>query len=248
MAEYKYQFSPSNLNTFNHCPAQWNYRYLVKPKGIPLETPHIDLGELAHTAIEKYFARAKTKPERKIEIEQPIDLCFEEVVGNRFSSTPNIQRKLRSVIKNFKEFELIRAAKWKTYLPTFIEKDLRDKDFRGIVDFYSEPQATVIDWKTGYKQDITSADIIQGEVYRHLLTESGYPVNKVFFVSLSSGKCLEIPKQPPGFLELQLSSVKDSISNDAFPARPNSWCYNCSYQIECEFDNTNLWESENIGI
>ena len=85
------------------------------------------------------------KPKREIEIIQRIDICFAEVVGDKFRSMPSIQTKLNKVIKNFKEFELRRASKWKTYLPTFIEKDLRNDNFRGIIDFYSEPEATVID-------------------------------------------------------------------------------------------------------
>lgn len=242
MVIFNKQISPSSINTFQNCPAQWNYRYITHDKGIYLETPHIDLGEFAHSAIQKYFSTITKEPKRKIEITQRIDICFAEVVGDRFDSIPQMKQKLRNVIKYFKEFEILRAAKWKTYLPTFIEKDLRNKDFRGIVDFYSEPQATIIDWKTGYKQDITQQDIIQGEVYRNLLTTSGYPVDKVYFVSLGLGKMLEVPRQRDGFIEDELTKVKYSISQDDFPARPNDWCYNCMYQIQCEFRDINLWE------
>ena len=200
------------------------------------------MGTYAHSAIEKYFGSASTKPKKEIEITQRIDICFAEVVGDKFRSMPSIQTKLNKVIKNFKELELRRASKWKVYLPTFIEKDLRNDNFRGIVDFYSEPEATIIDWKTGYKQDITEQDIIQGEVYRNLLTTHDYPVDKVYFASLALGKMLEVPKQRDGFIEDQLFKTKYAISQDQFPARPNQWCYNCSYQIQCEFRDTNLWE------
>ena len=40
----------------------------------------------------------------------------------------------------------------------------------------------------------------------------------------------------------ELTKVKYSISQDDFPARPNDWCYNCMYQIQCEFRDINLWE------
>ena len=242
MVIFNRQISPSSINSFKNCPAQWNYYYIEKPKGIYIETPHIDLGTYAHSAIEKYFGSAVPKPKREIEIIQRIDICFAEVVGDKFRSMPSIQTKLNKVIKNFKEFELRRASKWKTYLPTFIEKDLRNDNFRGIIDFYSEPEATVIDWKTGYKQDVTQQDIIQGEVYRNLLTTSGYPVDKVYFVSLGLGKMLEVPRQRDGFIGDQLFKTQYAISQDQFPAKPNQWCYNCVYQIQCEFRDTNLWE------
>ena len=242
MVTYLKRLSPSSINTFQNCPAQWNYRYITHEGGIYLETPHIDLGTYAHNAIEKYFGSAATKPKREIEITQRIDICFAEVIGDKFRSMPSIQTKLNKVIKNFKEFELRRASKWKVYLPTFIEKDLRNDNFRGLIDFYSEPEATVIDWKTGYKQDITQQDIIQGEVYRNLLTTHDYPVNKIYFVSLGLGKMLEVPRQRDGFIEDELFKTKYSISQDDFPARPNQWCYNCTYQIQCEFRDINLWD------
>ena len=96
--------------------------------------------------------------------------------------------------------------------------------------------------KTGYKQDVTQQDIIQGEVYRNLLTTSGYPVDKVYFVSLGLGKMLEVPRQRDGFIGDQLFKTQYAISQNQFPAKPNQWCYNCVYQIQCEFRDTNLWE------
>lgn len=242
MVTYNKQLSPSSINSFQNCPAQWNYRYIEKPNKIYIETPHIDLGTYVHSAIERYFGTAITKPKKDLEITQKIDIAFGEVIGDKFRSMPSIQTKLNKVIRNFKEFELRRASKWKTYLPTFIEKDLRNDKFRGIIDFYSEPEATIIDWKTGYKQDITEQDIIQGEVYRNLLTTHDYPVDKVYFASLGLGKMLEVPKQRDGFIDEQLFKTQYAISQDQFPAKPNQWCYNCVYQIQCEFRDTNLWE------
>ena len=238
----KRKLSPSGMNTYKTCPAQWNYHYIEKPQGIYVPTHHMDLGEFVHSAIEDYFKHSQEKPTKKLEITQRIDSSFEKVIGNKFMGQPEMTRKLRACLKNFKEFEIYRARKWKTYAPTFIEKNLQDDDFRGIVDFYSEPEATIIDWKTGYKQDITEQDIIQGEVYRNLLTTHDYPVDKVYFASIALGKMLEVPKQRDGFIEDQLFKTKYAISQDQFPARPNQWCYNCSYQIQCEFRDTNLWE------
>ena len=242
MVIYNKPISPSSINTFQNCPAQWNYRYITHDKGIYLETPHIDLGTYAHSAIEKYFGSASTKPKKEIEITQRIDICFSEVVGDKFRSMPSIQTKLNKVIKNFKELELRRASKWKVYLPTFIEKDLRNDNFRGIVDFYSEPEATIIDWKTGYKQNLNENDKVQAEVYRYLFEKQGYPVDKVYFVVLTTGSVLQAQLQKDGWILEQHKQIMSAIEDKNFPAKPNKFCKSCVYQIACEFSDANLWE------
>ena len=242
MVIYNKPISPSSINTFQNCPAQWNYRYITHDKGIYLETPHIDLGTYAHSAIEKSFGSASTKPKKEIEITQRIDICFAEVVGDKFRSMPSIQTKLNKVIKNFKELELRRASKWKVYLPTFIEKDLRNDNFRGIVDFYSEPEATIIDWKTGYKQNLNENDKVQAEVYRYLFEKQGYPVDKVYFVVLTTGSVLQAQLQKDGWILEQHKQIMSAIEDKNFPAKPNKFCKSCVYQIACEFSDANLWE------
>lgn len=234
--------SPSAMNTFKSCPAQWKYRYIDKAPGIYVPTHHMDLGGLVHSAIQDYFEHAMEKPTKAIEITERVDSSFDKVIGNKFVGQPEMMKKLRSSLKNFKEFELMRARKWKTYQPTFIEKDIRGDEFRGILDFYSEPEQTVIDWKTGYKQNLNDSDIIQAEVYRFLLEKLGYKVNKVFFVILTTGSVLQAQLQKDGWILEQLNSIHSAIDSQSFPAKPNRYCGNCVYQIVCEFSNTTLWD------
>ena len=133
------RLSPSSMNTFRTCPAQYNYHYIEQVSGIYVPTHHMDLGQFVHSAIEDYFSSASKKPTKALEITQRIDSSFDKIIGNKFMGQPAMMKKLNSCLKYFKEFEIYRARKWKTYAPTFIEKNLQDDDFRGIVDFYSEP-------------------------------------------------------------------------------------------------------------
>ena len=218
------------MNTFKMCP------------GIYVPTHHMDLGQFVHSAIQDYFEHAAEKPTKAIEITERIDSSFEKVIGNKFMGQPAMMKKLRSSLKNFKDFELMRARKWKTYQPTFIEKDMRNDDFRGIVDFYSEPEETVIDWKTGYKQNLNDNDIIQSEVYRFLLEKLGHKVTKVFFVILTTGSVLQAQLQKDGWILEQHKQIMSAIEDKNFPAKPNKFCKSCVYQIACEFSDANLWE------
>ena len=238
----KRKLSPSGMNTYKTCPAQWNYHYIEKPQGIYVPTHHMDLGEFVHSAIEDYFKHSQEKPTKKLEITQRIDSSFEKVIGNKFMGQPEMTRKLRACLKNFKEFEIYRARKWKTYAPTFIEKNLQDDDFRGIVDFYSEPEATIIDWKTGYKQNLNENDKVQAEVYRYLFEKQGYPVDKVYFVVLTTGSVLQAQLQKDGWILEQHKQIMSAIEDKNFPAKPNKFCKSCVYQIACEFSDANLWE------
>ena len=230
------------MNTFKMCPAQWKYHYVDKAPGIYVPTHHMDLGQFVHSAIQDYFEHAAEKPTKAIEITERIDSSFEKVIGNKFMGQPAMMKKLRSSLKNFKDFELMRARKWKTYQPTFIEKDMRNDDFRGIVDFYSEPEETVIDWKTGYKQNLNDNDIIQSEVYRFLLEKLGHKVTKVFFVILTTGSVLQAQLQKDGWILEQHKQIMSAIEDKNFPAKPNKFCKSCVYQIACEFSDANLWE------
>jgi len=236
------RLSPSSMNTFKTCPAQYNYHYIERAPKIYVPRHHMDLGEYVHNAIQDYFDNAATKPTKTLEITQRIDSSFDRIIGNKFMGQPSMMKKLKFCLKNFKEFEIYRARKWKTYQPTFIEKDLKDEDFRGIIDFYSEPEETIIDWKTGYKQNLTDNDVIQAEVYRYLLEKQGYSVKRVFFVVLTSGSVLQAQLQKDGWILEQQKQIRDSISGKHFPARPNRYCFNCVYQIACEFSDINLWD------
>tara|TARA_Y100000296_G_C4998592_1_gene168997 strand:- start:108 stop:548 length:441 start_codon:yes stop_codon:yes gene_type:complete len=146
-------------------------------------------------------------------------------------------------MKNFTEFEITRRKTWESYLPTLIEESLQNEELNGIVDFYSEEDETVIDWKTGKKTELSLDDYRQGEVYRKLLEEQGKKVSRVLFVVLSSGRVLNLPIQKENWIGQELLKIKTSISNGNFKKKPSVLCGWCPYVIRCEFEGVGLWQN-----
>jgi len=234
------RYSPSALNMFAQCPAKYKYEKLDHVQPIYVERAKADVGHDVHHAIQYYFSKVQEKP-RRIELTEGIKRAWDEIVGNKYKSNRILQHRVTQSLKNFTEFEIMRRKTWKSYLPSMVEKPLQGKEFRGIVDFYSEKEQVVIDWKTGKKNELSLDDYRQGEIYRKLLEEEGKKVSRVLFVVLSTGKVLSVPTLSDGWLGQEIIKIKSSISNGNFPKKPSMLCGYCPYVIRCEMEGIGLW-------
>tara|TARA_R110000824_G_scaffold383113_1_gene576517 strand:+ start:1362 stop:2069 length:708 start_codon:yes stop_codon:yes gene_type:complete len=233
-------FSPSAMNQFFTCPAQYNYQRIEHRPTIYTNREKADVGIDVHSAIQYYFAKVQPKP-RKIELTDGIKRAWSEVIGDRYRSNRELNHRVLQSMKNFTNFEIHRRKNWKVYMPTYTEKHLQNEEYRGIIDWYNEDMGVIIDWKTGNMNELTMKDHRQGEVYKNLLNSINKPVNNIYFVNLSSGRILEMPRIKDGWLKTETSRIESAIESNDFPKHPSKLCGYCPYVISCELEGENLW-------
>lgn len=231
------RYSPSRINEFNSCPKQWQLHRL-KVVGIPRSRIFLDLGICIHESIAEYFKTIGSKPKPK-QIEKIFMTIFEQH-WERFSLDSDMRSRANRICRNFISFEQQRIKQWKTYLPTLIEERLSDSTYVTIVDFYSEPEKTLIDWKTGYKRDLTQADQIQGKVMEYLLEKHNYKVEKVLFVALQTNRVFEAVHVGDGIIESAVKKIKEAIRLGYFP-KAGEYCKYCDVILDCQLEEQNLW-------
>jgi len=229
--------SPSEMNDFFHCSYSWLLRHRGVV-GIPVEEKDMLFGKCVHNIIMLYFQRVPEKPSVK-EIEPTFRQVFEE--GWVEYGLKDLKQRAERVIKNFVFFEIRRLNTWKQYKPTLCEEKLHDNHFVTIPDFYSAPDKTVINWKTGSLDQITDSLLRQGKIEEIVLRNNGYEVKKYLFVGLVHGRVLELPRVTDGWIYAQKAKMDDIIRNKRFTKNERQYCGNCCYIYECQFDNICLW-------
>jgi len=223
--------APSHVTNYKFCPRRYRYKELDLPK-IVTDTYRRDLGKDIHFAIRDYFNEISDKPSEK-EIEEKAKESFE------------IYKIPKRFLNKFLEFELIRLKEWKSYKPTMVEtaltleiwKDL--PPINGVIDFYSKPDRTLIDWKTGSIDH--TIDVIQGKIYELLLEKQGFPVDRVLFVNLRTGLVQQLPRITEGFIEKEIKTFIEAVELGYFPKRRGVWCENCEYLLRCELEGECFW-------
>lgn len=234
--------SPSSLNLIIYrCPRRWYYE-AIRTRGIEREAPEALYGRMVHKAIATYFERIPRRPSPS-DIEETARRAFEEC-GVYLKG---FERKTQTILANFVEFEKLRLRTWKQYKPTFVEKALEGRlfedlpPFRCVVDFYSQADATVIDWKTGTTEHQEEFSV-QGKINEMLLVRNGHPCERVMFFGLLTGRALVAPKVTDGWIYKLARQAVDMVEGGRFPKNPSPLCGECPYQLECEFDDVCLFE------
>ncbi len=234
--------SPSAINQIKRCPRQWQLSMQLASR-IEVESKYLVLGRKTHEIIASYYRIVGQTP-----TEQTIHTTADKVFERWYA--PEIKTMLHQVNelkKNFIAYELQRHKTWQQYRPTLVEKKLNVKiwndlpEFHPIIDFYSEPQKTIIDWKTG-TVEMNEELMIQGKIYELSLRAMAKPVEHVIFVGLKHNVAYEMPKVQDGWAYGICKDVADLIKSGHFPKRPTPLCGWCSFILNCEFDYTCLWD------
>ena len=231
------QVSPSRLNKYETCPALLKYDTLLG-KGEITSTiftnrEAADNGIKFHEQFISEYFRIIPEVPTELEIKTTSAKVFDQYYGSNADSND------MTLLTNFIKFEIDRSRTWKTYSPTFIEKELFSDLFRGRIDFYGDN--TILDWKTGFVNQVSNDMLRQGTIYKHLCESNNFPVKKMLFVALSFGRVLELPRTTLGWVEGQRTDYITSQKIDRFPAKPNSTCPNCPHLLRCYSEGRSLW-------
>lgn len=243
MTELKLEsLSPSAINQLRKCPRQWMYT-MQSATSVIVEDKHLIFGRTIHGIIASYYNMVGQNPTAEI-IRMQAEKAFERWYKPEIKT---MQRQANDIEKNFINFELQRRKTWQQYKPTFVEKKLIVKpwhdlpEFHPIIDFYSEPAKTIIDWKTGIV-DMNEDLMLQGKIYELAIKAIGKPVEHVIFFSLKQGQSYEMPKIQDGWVYKICHDTMDLIASGRFPKKPTILCSWCPFILNCEFDNICLWD------
>jgi len=157
------------------------------------------------------------------QIELYIEKAFED--GFNFIMKGKV-RKTNTIKKNFLAFELRRLKTWKQYKPTFVEKRFKVTifpdlpDFIGYLDFYSQEDETIIDWKSG-GLEMNEPTKIQGKVYELAMQAMNLPASKSLFFALRDGRLLEVPKLTKGCSGSDHGDDRDGARTQSLPEVPH---------------------------
>lgn len=202
-------------------------------------------GSAIHNIMALYFTSMSLHPTPK-QIELYIEKAFED--GFNFIMKGKV-RKTNTIKKNFLEFELRRLKTWKQYKPTFVEKRFKVTifpdlpDFIGYLDFYSQEDETIIDWKSG-GLEMNEPTKIQGKVYELAMQAMNLPASKSLFFALRDGRLLEVPKLTKGWLYQICKDMFEQVRDDIFPPKLGPLCGWCPHILRCQFEGKCLWMLE----
>lgn len=210
---------------------------------VAVEGKYLIMGRQIHTIIASYYHMIGQSPTAET-IHTQADKAFEKWYAPEIKT---MLHQVNDIKKNFIAYELQRHKTWQQYRPTLVEKKLNVKlwndlpEFHPIIDFYSEPQKTIIDWKTG-TVEMNEELMIQGKIYELALKAMNKPVEHVIFVALKHGLSYEMPKVQDGWAYGICRGVADLIKSGHFPKKPTALCGWCSFILNCEFDYACLWD------
>jgi len=233
----KLRLSPSDINSFYFCPRKWYLSIILGIPPMPIPKPKADFGVMVHNAIANYFMVVPQNP-----TPEEIRKTIADVFKKNFVKVPGVDlKKYKLVAKNFYKFEVNRLGKWKEFKPTLVEEKLEAPPFVGVVDAYWK-EGIVVDWKTGNYSVMHDDLIRQGTIYKIILEENGYKVDKVLFVFLARDRVLELPAPNMAKIEKEIRDMVEMILNGYFPRRNDKLCNRCEFQLACRFDDVHLFE------
>jgi CRISPR/Cas system-associated exonuclease Cas4 (RecB family) len=231
--------------SFNICPFKWHCQQICVTEKETTGTRKRDLGTLVHGIIEDYFGT--------IALREAITTGdIEYIAKTKFSSHwdenkhdfPRLYKRTKRNIDNFISIEQRRLKTWKNYQPTTIEKQLYSGPFSGKMDWYSETEHAIIDWKTSDTSYLSNSMLIQGSIYKILAERNNMPVKKVFFALTYPGLLLEMPPQTMNWLKKELSPMVKMLKEDDFPRKKSGICKTCGYTDHCGLSNGGcLWKT-----
>ena len=233
-------FHQSDLNGFNSCPAKWALSKVNTYRSAS-DTTHLRLGSLVHDTIDKYYKMLDEVPNpnrAKILIQN----LFEEKW--RTGGIYELKAKYEKCLANYINFEIFRLETWKSYLPTKTEYRFKYKNgefnYSGIIDFYSEVDGTMVDWKTSSDTQLTATHLRQAEIFRRAIPG----MQTVIFVCLGSGSILTAPPMPDGWILEETRKFRDTVLTGKYLKKRNPWCTNCEEMWSCEFSDVKLWDDQ----
>lgn len=244
-------FSFSQITTFQHCPAQYSYRYLQKIPTSP--TGAQNFGSMIHQTLFDFYHRLKIYQSNKKDWQKEASLekllsFYEDnwsllVFPNR-NYAKKLKKQGRKMLESFykKDFS-------KEELPLFLEKKFtislgKNVKIGGIFDRVDKKGDTyeIIDYKTGKAKDekAVKKDLQMG-LYFLAACDEGIlgvkPENLIgTFYFLKENIKQSVTKSSEELVKQKKDILKEieKMKKSDFAAKPGLWCNFCGYKMVCD--------------
>jgi len=237
-------FSYSQLQTYNTCPLQYKYYYILKIPTTP--TAQESLGISIHNTLEQFYKEFSIN--KKIDRKRLIKIYEAEwqPIGYSSASHENKVKKegekmLDGFFKNHHRQNL-RIINLEKFFKIKIAPDIKVVGKIDRVDRLNNSEIEVIDYKTGRQP--TEKEIsknLQLGIYALACSSKGLYDKKISQITLSlffltNLKKISIKKTDNDIEEVKKEIIDTvaRIKKDGFSPKPGLWCSFCPFKIICE--------------
>lgn len=237
-------FSFSQIETFETCPLQYKYRYVLKIPTTPSSAA--SFGDTIHRTLQLFYQEYITHP--KVDKKRLLGLLETNWNPAGYSSSDHevrMKKEGREMLERFYDTfhnSQIKIVGLERLFKIKIDEDIFVTGKIDRVDQKKDGSIEIIDYKTGKKpkeSDIQKS--LQLSIYALAATDKGLyqkkldQVNLTFYY-LQDAQKISVQREPKDLLVLK-EKIKDSaqkIRGDDFSPNVGPWCDFCSFRMICE--------------
>ncbi len=237
-------FSFSQLSTYETCPLQYKYQYVLK-----IPTPaaaSAAFGDTVHKTLEAFYNEFKDN--RKVGLARLLELFHKNWVPLGYQS-PAHQKKMKEegVAMLEKYFVTLhdknaRVGPLEQFFKIKVEKDISIVGKIDRLDYKSNNEIEIIDYKTGKKPDDKQLKkSLQLSIYALAATNHGLykkeltQVNLTFYY-LQGMEKFSMKRAPEDMYTTKekIKNTVEKIRQNDFPPNVGPWCDFCPFRMICE--------------
>jgi CRISPR/Cas system-associated exonuclease Cas4 (RecB family) len=248
------KLSTSSIKTYEKCPRNYYYRYILKPKIEQVEWDHLALGNFVHDVLEFFHNVLQKSPDKNFA--QLMGLCCKtkEVEKDRkgelkFKMSGEIRKEAKKILKNYlgllKKTGLPNVQANEKKFNVYLEDDLV---IRGLVDREDlglaalgpdkDPDRVhIIDYKSGKSKYLDDFQLL---VYGIPVMEAhpeleGYEASYLVLKENMKFITYQFSRQDVEKVKQKIRNAARSIREDqTWEARPQFLCKYCDYVNICD--------------
>jgi len=239
-------FSYSQLISFDKCPRQYKYTYLLK---IPTRGgPSRSFGQSLHQTLHDFLKRYVEKDDFSASQKELLEIYKQDWIDDWYINTQQQKRSFRKgremLIDFYKRFQKENPSIYQENGTAFLEKAFNLKfngeKFVGKIDRLDELEdgVEIIDYKTGKPKDKLNKDRrLQLSIYQIAAEEVlGLNVAKMSFYYLRNGSKLSFTTNPGDLQEVKnrVEEGIEDIKKSNFEATPGYHCRYCDFRNICD--------------
>jgi len=239
MGVFERGISQSGLSIFRDCPYAYKLRYMDNAEGMFFDPSVLDVGKLAHKAIELYYKHDFLTEGTADDI---LALTYLRL-KNIWDITLTIEQlqKAYQCLENHAAWEASNIEKYNNAKP-LTEAKLAGRNYFGYVDYINLNQNQAIDFKTNTWPTLSYEYRMQAHVYRELI-EKNFDVTLshfyFFFLYPNTWRTVKFDSDKQKKVGEEVEEMKRQVlacyENGGFEKRPRTpaTCKNCLYNYYC---------------
>lgn len=236
--------SYSQIESFNLCPLQYKYQYILKVPTVP--SAAASFGDSIHKTLQRFYQEFMNN--KNITVDRLMEIYKELWIPIHFSSLEHqnhMKKEGEQMLRKY--FETFHRRDTSVFA---IEKLFKIRISHNVyitgkidrVDAKFDKEIEIIDYKTGKKPDEKEIKkSLQLSIYALAATDPGLFHKKPDQVTLTFYYLQDMQKISMKRAQSEIESVKDTVektvdlmNNNRFEAKVGPWCDFCSFRLLCE--------------